>query len=71
MPQNGEINTKFGVYKTLCCGFEIAISEGAEFPDCPNHARLTTEWKPLNDDKDRIPHASEFKRPKREDDNAA
>jgi hypothetical protein len=70
MPANGEINETFGVYKTLCCGVEIAICEGAEFPDCPNHPRLTTEWKPINDDKQPIPHARQFKQPKK-DENAA
>jgi hypothetical protein len=47
MPSNGELNLKFGVYKTVCCDAEIVISEGVEFPDCPNHARLPTLWKPL------------------------
>ncbi len=50
MPQNGDINTRFGVYKSLCCGREIIIREGATFPDCPNHAKLTTYWKPLDFD---------------------
>jgi len=71
MPANGEINEKFGVYKTLCCGLEIAISAGAEFPDCPNHPRLTTQWKPMNNDKQPIPHASQFKETKKTVDNAA
>jgi hypothetical protein len=47
VPSNGEINLKFGVYKTLCCDAEIVIGEGVAFPDCPNHTRLTTLWKPL------------------------
>ena len=46
MPTNGEVNTKFGIYRTLCCGQEIVITVGATFPDCPNHPKLTTEWKP-------------------------
>src|SRR5688572_17328566 len=33
MPRNGEINDKFGVYKSLCCSVEIVIPEGATFPD--------------------------------------
>jgi hypothetical protein len=45
MAMNGEVNTKFGIYRTLCCGQEIVISVGAEFPDCPRHPKLTTEWK--------------------------
>jgi len=51
VPQNGEGNPKFGVYKSLCCGAEIVINAGAIFPDCPNHPKLTTIWKPLLDDK--------------------
>jgi hypothetical protein len=47
MPENGETNTKFGVYRTLCCGSEIVIVEYMTFPDCPNHPKLTTVWKPL------------------------
>ena len=50
MPLNGEINSEFGVYRSLCCGDEIVIVVGARFPDCPNkHPRLTrTQWKSLN-----------------------
>ena len=51
MPQNGEINRDFGVYKTVCCGAEIVINVGSTFPDCPNHPRLTTIWKPVADEK--------------------
>jgi hypothetical protein len=56
VPQNGEKNTKFGVYRTLCCGFEIVITEGSNFPDCPKHPKLTTNWKPVVDEV--IRHAS-------------
>ena len=59
MPQNGEICSKFGIYRSLCCGAEIVIAAGAAFPDCPKHPRLTTKWKPLNTDED-IPHISEL-----------
>jgi hypothetical protein len=45
VPQNGEVNTKFGVYKSDCCGVEIVISQGATFPDCPNHPRRITIWQ--------------------------
>jgi len=48
VPQNGEKNEKFGVYKSLCCDAEIVITEGSTFPECPNHQRLTTVWKPLD-----------------------
>ncbi len=57
MARNGELNAKFGLYRTLCCGTEMAIPEGEPFPDCPRHIRLTTEWKPVMTD--RIPKASE------------
>jgi len=33
------------VYKAVCCGAEIVISQGATFPDCPNHARRITIWQ--------------------------
>ena len=45
MPQSGELNHDFGVYRSLCCGVEIAINADATFPDCPNHPNLTTVWK--------------------------
>jgi hypothetical protein len=45
MPANGDINERFGVYGSLCCGREIIIREGATFPDCPNHRKLPTTWK--------------------------
>jgi len=48
LPENGEINQRFGVYKSLCCGQEIIIREGATFPDCPNHAKLSTVWTPVD-----------------------
>ncbi len=57
MPQNGEINKKFGVYKSVCCDYEIVIAEQVTFPDCPHHIKLTTEWKPVIDD--RIRHVTE------------
>ena len=50
MPENGEINQRFGVYKSLCCGYEIIIREGATFPECPNHMKLTTVWKAVDFD---------------------
>ena len=59
MPQNGEINRKFGIYKTVCCGAEIVINLGATFPDCPNHRKLSTIWKYLVDEK--IPAAASLK----------
>jgi hypothetical protein len=47
MPENGEINKTFGVFRNVCCGREIIIREGAKFPDCSNHPKLTTIWKPI------------------------
>jgi len=58
MPQNGEINKKFGVYRTVCCGREIVLREGSVFPDCPNHPRLTTKWKSVVDEP--IPRATDL-----------
>jgi len=58
MPENGDINKTFGVYKNLCCGLEIVLNEGARFPDCPNHPKLTTLWKPMAGE--RFPRASEL-----------
>jgi len=51
MSQNGEINSKFGIYQSVCCGAEIVLKAGSTFPDCPNHLRLTTIWKPVLDGK--------------------
>lgn len=51
MPQNGDINKRFAVYKNICCGQEIMIREGATFPDCKKHPKLTTVWKPVEEGK--------------------
>ena len=48
MPKNGERNTRLGVYINLCCGLEMVINNGVVFPDCPNHKKLTTVWKPAD-----------------------
>jgi len=48
--KTGQVNQKFGVYKSVCCGFEIVISKGAIFPYCPDHLRLITTWKLLADE---------------------
>ena len=50
MPNNGEWNLKFGVYKNLCCAEEIVIPEGKKFPDCAKHPNLTTTWRPVVSD---------------------
>jgi hypothetical protein len=59
MPRNGETNTTFGVYRSLCCETEIVIAEGATFPDCPQHITFTTQWK-LVSETDRGPEDSPF-----------
>ena len=70
MPMNGEKNTQFGVYKSVCCGAEIVIAEGVTFPDCPGHPKLPTKWKSTTDEP--IRHANELgKRNKSKDDSAA
>jgi hypothetical protein len=45
MPKNGEENTQFGLYRSLCCDRELAIREGETFPDCPRHTNLGTVSK--------------------------
>jgi hypothetical protein len=44
MAQTDDKNTSFGMYKSACCGQEIAITFGATFPHCPRHRRSHTEW---------------------------
>ena len=51
VPQNGETSQKCGVYKSDCCWAEIVINVGSIFPDCPNHPKFTTMWKPVVDGK--------------------
>ena len=50
MGQNGEVNSKFGAYRSLCCRAEIVINAGSAFPDCPNHPKPTTIRKPVLDE---------------------
>lgn len=50
MPQNGKTNQRFGFYRSLCCGKEIAVPEGTAFPDCPNHPDVTAVWKSILDE---------------------
>jgi hypothetical protein len=47
MASNGEVSNRFGVYRSACCGAEIIIREGATFPDCRNHPKLTTTWEAI------------------------
>ena len=64
MPSNGSLNDRFGVYRNVCCGIEIVIPDGVMFPDCPSHLKLSTEWKPVEDD--RIRHVTDIL-PRRKD----
>lgn len=54
MPRNGDKNERFGVYRNLCCGREIIIREGATFPDCANHPKLSTLWKQIEVDVEEV-----------------
>jgi hypothetical protein len=65
VPRNGEKNTTFGVYRSLCCGLEIVISQGSLFPDCPNHLNLPTEWKSVSEPLAEIPNASDLAKKKK------
>ena len=49
MPFNGELNSKFGVYKSVCCDAEIVITEGTTFPACPNHPKYPVQWNLVSD----------------------
>ena len=50
MPCNGEINRRFGIYKSVCCGAEIVIPEDVIFPNCAKHGNLPTEWINITDE---------------------
>jgi len=50
MPTTGDTNEKFGVYRSVCCGAEIVIVQGAMFPHCPKHPETPTKWKFNSDD---------------------
>jgi hypothetical protein len=36
------------MYRKVCCGREIIIREGATFPECSFHPKLTTQWEPVD-----------------------
>jgi hypothetical protein len=61
MPSKGDINTKFGVYKNLCCGAEIVIPENVTFPGCAEHIHPDTRWK-LVGGSDEAQHITELKK---------
>ena len=69
VPQNGEVNKRLGIYKSLCCGYEILLREGAVFPECPNHRNLPTTWKSISGGP--IPRATELHPKKKDNDPAA
>jgi hypothetical protein len=50
MPRNGDINERFAVYRSVCCGREILLRENQRFPDCPRHRNLPTIWTPIVSD---------------------
>ena len=61
MHHNGELCRQFGVYRSLCCDAKIVLAKGMEFPDCPNHLKLTTVWKEITVEQ-LIPRALELRR---------
>jgi hypothetical protein len=54
MAQTGDKNKSFGLYKSVCCGREIVIIDGATFPGCPKHHHLPTEWIPVAESEEQI-----------------
>jgi hypothetical protein len=54
MAQNGDKNTSFGLYKSVCCGQEIAITYEAIFPNCPRHRDLPTEWIAISESEEAV-----------------
>jgi hypothetical protein len=68
VPQTGEKNTLFGVFKSHCCGAEIVITSGAEFPACPNHLDRITTWDPIEVGPDNL---VVFSKKKNKDESAA
>jgi len=47
--------------RSLCCDAKIVLAKGMEFPDCPNHLKLTTVWKEMTVEQ-LIPRALELRR---------
>ena len=45
-----EKRTLNSVSTEMSCGREIIIREGATFPDCANHPKLSTVWKTVEVD---------------------
>ena len=50
VPKAGQVNQKFEVYESDCCGSEIVITKGAIFPYCPDHLTFNTLWKLFDED---------------------
>ena len=49
MPQKGETNRKLGFFSNRCCGKEIVVPAGSEFPACSNHPEAITIWESIVD----------------------
>jgi hypothetical protein len=58
VPQTGQRNTLFGVFKNTCCGAEIVITTGTVFPACPEHPQASTSWKPIEVGPDNVTELS-------------
>jgi len=53
VPKTGDRCSDFGVFKSECCGSEIVIASGVQFPSCSQHEGLTT-WVQVRNDGDPI-----------------
>ena len=42
MCRTGKACTRPGIYRSNDCGYEIVLTEGEQFPECPIHQRLVT-----------------------------
>jgi hypothetical protein len=61
MTMTGEINDRFGVFKSVCCGAEIVIPAGVAFPYCRKHSSLPTIWKSIVEEIRHAPESPEAK----------
>ncbi len=44
MGVTGKVCTVTGIYSSSDCSYEIALSEGDEFPQCPIHPGREVTW---------------------------
>ena len=44
MDDTGQVCTVTGIYSSSDCSYEIALSEGDEFPQCPIHQGREVTW---------------------------